>query len=120
MKTLYNKWIKANYQAPEVTYKVHFKRTKTIEAKIRRYDKNNTSYYLTTNALEYMKIKWIAKGNNFTYEGMDERVFGDDEELFINSNGWVIQNGKFLNYPNGKNVHIRNMIPKIWVIKKRK
>ena len=51
---------------------------------------------------------------------MNERVFGKEEELFIDSAGWVIQNNKFLNYPNGKSIHIKNLVPELWATKKRK
>ena len=47
MKKLYSKWSGEEYKVTELTYKVHFKRTKTVEAKIRRYEKNNTAYFLT-------------------------------------------------------------------------
>ena len=57
MKKLYSKWSGEEYQVPELIYKVHFKRTKTVEAKIRRYEKNHTAYFLTTNALEDKKIR---------------------------------------------------------------
>jgi hypothetical protein len=120
MKILKSKWTNEEYKVPEISYKTHFKRTKTVEAKIRRYEKNHTSYFLTTNALEDKKVKWIAKGNKFSYEGMEERVFNNNEELFIDSSGWVIQNGKFLSYHNNKSIHIKNLVPQLWTIKKRK
>ena len=112
MKKLYSKWSGEEYQVPELIYKVHFKRTKTVEAKIRRYEKNHTAYFLTTNALE---------DKHFTYEGLDERVFGKDEELFIDGSGWVSQNGKHLmNGRTKKPIHIKNLVPQLWTIKKRK
>ena len=121
MKKLYSKWSGEEYQVPELTYKVHFKRTKTVEAKIRRYEKNNTAYFLTTNALEDKKIKWIAKGKHFTHEGLDERVFGKDEELFIDGSGCVSQNCKHLMYVRTKKpIHIKNLVPELWTIKRRK
>ena len=90
-------------------------------AKIRRYENNNTAYFLTTNALEDKKIKWIAKGKHFTHEGLDERVFGKDEELFIDGSGWVSQNGKHLMYGRTKKpIHIKNLVPELWTIKRRK
>jgi hypothetical protein len=84
-------------------------------------EKNNTAYFLTTNALEDKKIKWIAKGKHFTHEGLDERVFGKDEELFIDGSGWVSQNGKHLMYGRTKKpIHIKNLVPELWTIKRRK
>jgi hypothetical protein len=118
MKTLYSKWTKEEYKVAEVTYKTHFKRTKTVEAKIRRYEKSHIPYFLTTNALENEKVQWTTR--NFTYEGMDERVFDKEEELFIDSAGWVIQKGKLLRYNNGKSIHIKNLLPELWATKNRK
>ena len=51
---------------------------------------------------------------------MDERVFDKEEELFIDSAGWVIQNGKLLRYNNGKSIHIKNLLPELWATKNRK
>ena len=66
-------------------------------------------------------VKWIAKDKHFTYEGLDERVFGKDEELFIDGSGWVSQNGKHLMYGRTKKpIHIKNLVPELWTIKRRK
>ena len=36
MKILKSKWTNEEYKVPEISYKTHFKRTKTVEAKKRR------------------------------------------------------------------------------------
>ena len=81
MKKVYNKWLDKTAEYTELKYKTHYKKKKTIERKIISYLNRSIPYFLTTNALEGKTIKWIAKGKNFTHEGMDERIFEDDEEL---------------------------------------
>lgn len=120
MKKVYNKWLDKTAEYTELKYKTHYKKKKTIERKIISYLNRSIPYFLTTNALEGKTIKWIAKGKNFTHEGMDERIFEDDEELFINSYGWVIKYGKYLYFKNKRMINIKDMIPHLWAIKKRK
>ena len=61
MKTLYSKWTKEEYKVAEVTYKTHFKRTKTVEAKIRRYEKNQLKILL----MKVWMKEFLIKKKNF-------------------------------------------------------